>query len=132
MVSFKPEDSIVDYYRHHLKLMPSTCFVNTILLPFVTGFRNTVYKQLCDNDGKNKNDKDKGIKLPKVEVPTNDIIFSSFPKIMDNIDIVERLAMIYEEDFWDKLKSKDRENMEKISEYSREVINKLYLVLYSD
>jgi hypothetical protein len=129
VVSFKPKDNIVDYYQHHLKLMPSTCFVNTILLPFVSGFRNTVYEQLCRIDGRNKLDEEK---ICKVTVPTNDIVFSSFPKIMDNIDIVERLAKIYEEDFWDKLKSKDRENMKKISEYSREVINKLYLVLYSD
>ena len=33
---------------------------------------------------------------------------------MDNIDIVENLAKIYKEDFWDKLKSHDKENIELI------------------
>jgi hypothetical protein len=51
---------------------------------------------------------------------------------MDNIDIVENLAKIYKEDFWDKLKSHDKENIELISYYSREVIDKLYPILYTE
>lgn len=43
-VSFSPVKANDKVY--HLKLMPSTCLINSCLLPFVSGFREYTGKQL--------------------------------------------------------------------------------------
>ena len=65
-------------------MMPATCLVNTALLPFVSGFRNYA--------GKHLNIASTNKKTHHIDLPGGDATFSSFPKIMDNIDIVENLA----------------------------------------
>ena len=51
---------------------------------------------------------------------------------MNNIDIVEQLAMAYKEDFWDKRNSTTRKYIQAISSYSKEIIGRLYPVLYAE
>jgi hypothetical protein len=35
-----------DFRNYHLSLMPSTCVINSAILPFVSGFRDYTGKQL--------------------------------------------------------------------------------------
>jgi len=51
---------------------------------------------------------------------------------MDNIDIVEPLARIYKEDFWDKRSDQTRKFIQSISTYSCEIIGRLYPILYAE
>jgi len=46
MITINPMAKMVPEYKYHLKMMPSTCVVNQILLPFVSGFRNYAAKML--------------------------------------------------------------------------------------
>jgi len=70
-------------------LMPSTIVVNNKLLSFISGFRNYA----CDFLGK---------QLSQERRPDGDITISTFPKIMDSIDILEEFARIYADDYWYK------------------------------
>jgi len=51
---------------------------------------------------------------------------------MDNIDIVENLARIYKADYWKKVTGKGQTNIDEISKKSKEIITKLYPVLYTE
>jgi len=102
--------------------MPSTCVVNQILLPFVSGFRNYAARMLLYS----------GTQEKPIQAPCGDVTISCFPKIMDNIDIVEQLARIYKEDFWDKRSESTRKFIQSISTYSCEIIGRLYPILYAE
>ena len=52
-------------------------------------------------------------------------MMSYFPKIMENIDIIENLVAMYNEDFWRTKK------IGEIIEKVREIITRLYPVIYS-
>lgn len=101
-----------------MSLLPSTCFVNNKLLTFVSGFRNYAAEAL---QGQNQERK-----------PDGDITISCFPKIMDNIDIIEEFARIFAEDYWDKTTLAVRRNIKSITDHAVEYIGKMYPVLYAD
>lgn len=61
-------------------------------MPFVAGFRNYAGKILLTSSTVGK----------PLKAPGGDVTISCFYKIMNNIDILEQLATIYKEDFWDK------------------------------
>jgi hypothetical protein len=66
------------------------------------------------------------LKQTQIRKPDGDCMMSCFPKIIDNVDIVENLVAVYNEDFW-KAK-RIGEVMEKV----REIIARLYPVIYSN
>jgi hypothetical protein len=65
--------------------------------------------------------------------PDSDIILVMFSKILDNIDIIEKLAQIYQEDFWEPMKNKDAKtcDLQAITEKTCEIITRLYPILYA-
>jgi hypothetical protein len=61
-----------------------------------------------------------------------DIVISCFPKIMDCPDIVEELAEIYQQDYWEHTNVNQKNQITYIGNYSAEIIEKLYPVLYAE
>jgi hypothetical protein len=104
--------NIASHHSYHIQLLPSTFVVNRPLLAFVSGFRNAAGSIL--------------LKQTQIRKPDGDCMMSCFPKIMDNIDVLENLVATYNEDFW-KTK-KIGEVIEKV----REIITRLYPVIYSN
>jgi hypothetical protein len=110
-VTIVPSKSIAAHHRYHMQLLPTTYLVNRPLLAFVSGFRNAAGAIL--------------LKQTQIRKPDGDCMMSCFPKIMDNIDIIENLVAVYNEGFW--ATKKIGEIMEKV----REIITRLYPVIYS-
>jgi len=114
-VTFNPIKA-TDHRAYHLKLMPSTCVLNSCILPFVSGFRNHTGKQL--------------LKINQNRKPGGDVAMAMFPKLFDNIDILEEVACRFHQEFA-KLNNAGKTNIGALGERVRELIYKLYPVLYA-
>ena len=92
LVSFKPHTSLDTDIKFHMQFMPSTCLVQKNLLHFVSGYRNYAGQQLL-----------KQTNLGNYKQPAGSVTLSCFPKIIDNIDILETLVIVWAEDVYAKL-----------------------------
>jgi hypothetical protein len=87
----------------------------------VSGFRNYVGEKLLKESS-----------MGTFKHPEGDVIISTFPKIINNPDICESLIKIWSEDFWSTVKGKQKLNIEFVMAKTKEYIQRLYPVLYSD
>jgi hypothetical protein len=51
---------------------------------------------------------------------------------MDSVDVVEELARIYNEDYWDKRDAAQKKHIVDIARQSKEMIERLYPLFYAD
>jgi hypothetical protein len=70
----------------HLYVMPSTCFIQSPLLLFASGFMNYKAEKLL-----------KDLTAGKFIKPSGDVVISSFSKVFDNPDINEELVLVWNE-----------------------------------
>jgi len=94
----------------------------------VSGFRNYLGEKFLKDGGPNGGSSS----LLTFKKPEGDAIITSFAKILDCPDIVEILAPIWAEDVLNTLNSKQKVNIEYIILKTKEVIRKLYPVLYAE
>ena len=67
--------------------LPSTCLIQKKLLLFVSGYRNYAGQSLLKENT-----------LGNFKKPGGSVALSCFPKIIDNIDILEQLVIVWQED----------------------------------
>jgi hypothetical protein len=106
--------------QYHLAMLPSTCLVHRPLLYLASGFMNYKATVLLAQSG-----------AAPLRRPPGDVLLSSFTRIYDSPDIVEELATIWTEDHQPAL-DKSKRAINPIVERTKEVISRLYPVLYSD
>jgi hypothetical protein len=92
-VSIRPHTKFTDDVRFHMDMLPRLCFLSKRLLYFVSGFRNHLGEKLLREASVSG--------LQTFKKPEGDPIITTFPKIMDCPDIIELLALIWNEDFVD-------------------------------
>ena len=80
--------------------MPSTCLVQKKLLLFISGYRNYAGQQLL-----------KATTLGNFKKPGGSVAMSCFPKIIDNIDILEQLVIVWQEDIVDKMSAAQKKSI---------------------
>jgi len=118
-VSFRPHTKFTEETKFHLDLLPTTCFIQKRLLYFVSGFRNYIGEKLIRESS-------------SFRQPEGDVIISTFPRLLDNPDICEQIILIWSEDVWAKLDARQKLNVEFIMAKTKEFIQKLYPVVYSE
>lgn len=70
-----------------MQFLPSTCIVQKKLLMFISGYRNYAGQSLLKESN-----------LGNFKKPGGSVALSCFPKIIDNIDILEQLVVVWQED----------------------------------
>ena len=120
-VSIRPHTKFTEETKFHLDLMPSTCLIQKRLLYFVSGFRNYIGEKLIKESSMNS-----------FRQPEGDVVISCFPRILDNPDICEQIIAIWSEDVWAQLNARQKLNVEFIMLKTKEYIQKLYPVIYSE
>jgi hypothetical protein len=120
-VSLRPYSKFTEETKFHLDLLPSTCFVQKRLLYFVSGFRNYIGEKLLKESSMNH-----------FMQPEGDVIISCFPRILDNPDMCETIIQVWSEDVWSKLNARDKTNVDMLIQKTKEFIQRLYPVIYSE
>lgn len=80
-VKFKLHTSLENDTKLHMQFLPSTCLIQKKALLFVSGYRNYAGQSLL-----------KESTLGNFKQPGGSVVLSSFPKLVDNIDILEVLV----------------------------------------
>ena len=70
-----------------MQFLPSTCLIQKKILLFVSAYRNYAGKSLL-----------KESTLGNFKQPGGSVTLSTFPKLIDNIDILEVLTAVWSED----------------------------------
>lgn len=91
IVTIQPHSKIDDASRVHMDFLPSTCVIPKKLVSFVSGYRNYAAEILKPNSS--------GGSMKK---PSGDVVMSTFPKIMDCPDVLEKLVLCWTEDVINK------------------------------
>ena len=86
-MSFKPEANLELETKFHMQFLPSTCMIQKKLLLFISGYRNYAGQSLLKDNT-----------LGHFKKPGGSVALSCFPKIIDNIDILEQLVICWQED----------------------------------
>ena len=119
-VEVRPYSKQPTEIRAHMDMMPSTCLVHKALLYFASGFMNYKAERLLREAGSGA-----------FRQPPGDVVISSFPRIYDCPDIVEELVQIWTEDI-QPLIDKQKLHIDSIVTRTKEVVSRLYPVLYSE
>ena len=85
-VNFKPHTSLEPDTKLHMQFLPSTCLVQKKMLLFVSAYRNYAGKQLLKQ----------GNLGGQFKQPGGSVVLSCFPKIIDNIDILETVLHVWQ------------------------------------
>lgn len=120
-VSFKPLKNLDADTKLHSMFLPSTCLVQKKLVMFISGYRNYAGQSLM-----------KESMLGSYKKPGGSIVFSSFPKLVDNIDILEVLCKVWVEDYLTPLSATQKKSFPTIITKVKEIIHKIYPVLYAN
>ena len=121
LVSFKPETSLEPDTRFHMLFLPSTCLVQKKLLLFISGYRNYAGHTLL-----------KASTLGNFKKPGGSVAMSCFPKIIDNIDILEQLVIVWQEDVIKPLSDAQKKSIQTPIQKTKEIIHRIYPVLFAD
>lgn len=70
--------------------------------------------------------------MGKFKQPAGDVVLSCFPKIIDNIDILEILVTVWNEDIVSKMKAAERMTIDIPIKAACDIIKKIYPVLFAD
>lgn len=63
--------------------------------------------------------------------PPGDIIISTFPKLLDNPDICECMALCWKEDVTSKFSSSNSRNINVITDQMKDFVSRLYPIMYT-
>lgn len=120
-VSVKPLAQLADDVKYHLNLMPSTCVLHANLIHFLSAFMNYKgHKLLAESGGGG------------FRKPAGDVVISCFPKIYDNPDVLEELALCWVEDVLPQVRNNFQTNVEYLIGRMRDYITRVYPILYSE
>ena len=120
-VSFKPHTNLEPDTKLHMQFLPSTCLIQKKLLLFVSAYRNYAGKQLL-----------KESTLGNFKQPAGSVTLSTFPKLIDNIDILEILTAVWNEDVVATLQPQQKKNFEILINKMSNITHKIYPVLFAD
>lgn len=115
-VTFKPAKNLDDEVKIHLPFMPSVCVVQRKLITLISGYRNYAASLLVKTIGAN------------IKQPEGDPVISSFPKIIDCVDILDQICTLWNED----VHRLPKKSIGLIMDAAREFIGKIYPVLFTD
>jgi hypothetical protein len=101
--------------------MPSTCFVHSNLLFFVSGFMNYKAQRLL-----------KEMESGKFSKPSGDVVITSFPRIYDNPDIVEELVTYWVNRAVPEITKANELGIDLIIKKMEDFVKKIYPVLFSE
>ena len=104
-----------------MQFLPSTCLIQKKLLLFVSGYRNYAGKTLL-----------KESTLGNFKQPGGSVVLSCFPKLVDNIDILEILIAVWSEDVVAGMTAAQKKNFTQLNFKVKEIIMKIYPVLFAD
>ena len=104
-----------------MQFLPSTCLIQKKLLLFVSGYRNYAGKTLL-----------KESTLGNFKQPGGSVVLSCFPKLVDNIDILEILIAVWSEDVIAPMSLAQKKNFTQLNFKVKEIIMKIYPVLFAD
>jgi hypothetical protein len=101
--------------------LPSTCLIQKRILLFVSGYRNYAGQTLL-----------KESTLGNFKQPGGNVVLSCFPKIVDNIDILEIVTCVWAEDVLSGMSAAQKKSIEFPMLKAKEMIHKIYPVLFAD
>ena len=104
-----------------MQFLPSTCLLQKKLLLFVSGYRNYAGQTLL-----------KESTMGNFKQPGGSVVLSCFPKLVDNIDILEVLVQVWAEDVLGSMSAANKKSIEMPMSKAKEIIHKIYPVLYAD
>lgn len=104
-----------------MQFLPSTCLLQKKLLLFVSGYRNYAGQTLL-----------KESTMGNFKQPGGSVVLSCFPKLVDNIDILEVLVQVWAEDVLGSMSAANKKSIEVPMNKAKEIIHKIYPVLYAD
>ena len=87
----------------------------------MSGYRNYAGKSLLKDNT-----------LGKFKKPSGSIALSCFPKIIDNIDILEQLVIVWTEDVIAPMSATQKRSIQMVIEKTKDIIHKIYPVLFAD
>ena len=90
------------------------------ILLFVSGYRNYAGQMLLHNTLDT---------LTGMKKPGGNAVLSSFPKIVDNIDILEKLVEVWSEDV---MTTNQKKTITYLMTKSADIIERIYPVLFAD
>ena len=120
-VSFKPHTQLEPETKFHMQFLPSTCLIQKRILLFVSGYRNYAGQSLLKESS-----------LGNFKQPGGNACLASFPKIIDNIDILETVAAVWSEDVMAALSAPQKKSIEHPMMKAKEIIYKIYPVLFAE
>ncbi len=74
----------------------------------------------------------KGSTLGNYKQPGGSVVISCFPKLIDNIDILEVLCQVWAEDVLASLSANQKKSFTHLIAKVKEIIHKIYPVLFAD
>ena len=105
----------------HMQFLPSTCLIQKKLLLFVSGYRNYAGQTLLKESS-----------LGQFKQPGGSIVLSSFPKLVDNIDILEVLVAVWAEDVLATMSATDKKSIQEPIRRTKDIIHRIYPVLFAE
>ena len=104
-----------------MQFLPSTCIIQKKLLLFVSGYRNYAGSSLLKDNT-----------LGIFKKPGGSVALSCFPKIIDNIDILEQLVIVWSEDVMKPMSDAQKRSIQTPIQKTKDMIHKIYPVLFAD
>ena len=101
--------------------MPDICLFNKRMIIFLVGFRNYLGEEKFSDTNSGES----------VALPNSNLILVTFPKIMDNPDVLEAFLTFWNNVIVKKMKDKDKYNITKLLELTESYVSKLYPVVYN-
>ena len=87
----------------------------------MSGYRNYAGQSLLKDNN-----------LGNFKKPGGSVALSCFPKIIDNIDILEQLVVVWQEDIISTLSNAQKKSIQTPIQKTKEIIHKIYPVLFAD
>lgn len=126
-VRIDPYSKLSEDKRFHMDLMPGTCLLPSELLNFISAFMNYKGKHFLGTEAET------GRRLGSMALkkPPGDIIISTFPKLLDNPDICEFMALCWKEDVSSKMTGSSARNIKQLIIEMKDFVSRLYPIIYA-
>mmetsp|Transcript_8255 Transcript_8255/g.7315 ORF Transcript_8255/g.7315 Transcript_8255/m.7315 type:complete len:178 (+) Transcript_8255:1211-1744(+) len=101
-------------------MMPDLCLFNKRLSSFLVGFRNYLGKERFSDTHSGES----------VSIPNSNFMIITFPKILDNPDILETFLEFWNDVVMKKMKDKEKCHIETLIDLAETNVSKIYPVVY--